>query len=232
LLNVDFDFRTDSMGRDPDSASQTLKSYHLQLWQKPLPNGSMLKLSDAGKQYLLGKHDSGEIRLTSDAISTSLAGHRVMAPIIEQVPQELVAELKTLGSTIGSRILFPGDSVAGKRSINVARGFHPRIKDRFDLTLECIRLHYLGEASPLEELLKRYDSFFGLFVDFAGYNSFFLLEDLVSAGEVKFFSDVPDPLTHSPYPKTREEYIEYAERTLAFLRARNLRIGAWLAEQE
>ena len=43
------------------------------------------------------------------------------------------------------------------------------IRDRFDLTLECIRRHYLDEPSPLSATLARYADFFGLFGDFAGY---------------------------------------------------------------
>ncbi|WP_113903400.1 DUF6994 family protein [Brevibacterium celere] len=38
-------------------------------------------------------------------------------------------------------------------TINGARGLHPRIVDRFDLTLECIRRHYRGEPSPLADLV-------------------------------------------------------------------------------
>ena len=41
-----------------------------------------------------------------------------------------------------------------------------QIADPFDLTLECIRRHYLGETSPLAETLRRYEQFFALFEDF------------------------------------------------------------------
>jgi len=33
---------------------------------------------------------------------------------------------------------------------------HPQIKDRFDLTLECIRRHYVGQANPLGNALAVY----------------------------------------------------------------------------
>lgn len=39
-IDVWFDVQTDSNGKDPDSASKTLKSYHQALWSKLLPNGS------------------------------------------------------------------------------------------------------------------------------------------------------------------------------------------------
>jgi hypothetical protein len=60
-------------------------------------------------------------------------------------------------------------------TINGARGFHPKIKDRFDLTVECIRRHYVDDPSPLSDTLARYEDFFGLFGDFRGYVDFFLL---------------------------------------------------------
>ena len=49
-----------------------------------------------------------------------------------------------------------------------------------DLTLECIRRHYLGQASPLSETLTRYGDFFALFGDFRDYVQFFLVNDLVT----------------------------------------------------
>ena len=55
--------------------------------------------------------------------------------------------------------------------------------------MECIRRQYLGETSPLAEVLSRYGDFFALFEDFEGYVDFFLLQDLVSDGlsSVRFF---------------------------------------------
>lgn len=89
--------------------------------------------------------------------------------------------------------------VDGKMTINAARGCHPRIKDRFDLTVECIRRQYLGEPSPLSDTLVRYADFFGLFEDFARYVGFFHLQDLVNedASTIKFFMPFAD-FTASP----------------------------------
>jgi hypothetical protein len=53
-------------------------------------------------------------------------------------------------------MIFPANKVDRKQTINGARGFHPRISDRFVLTLECIRRHYIGEPSPLAQTLARY----------------------------------------------------------------------------
>ena len=99
-------------------------------------------------------------------------------------------------------MVFPGNRIGRKMTINGARGFHPRIKDRFDLTVECIRRHYRNEWSPLSDALRRYADFFGLFGDFRGYVEFFLLQDLVTVdcSAVKFFTPFEDFNT-SPLPE-------------------------------
>ena len=43
-IDIHFDVQTDSKGKDPDSASPTLRAYHQLLWSKPLPNGQEMKL--------------------------------------------------------------------------------------------------------------------------------------------------------------------------------------------
>jgi Family of unknown function (DUF6994) len=65
-----------------------------------------------------------------------------------------------LGYTIGGMMVFPGNKVGGARTINGERGCNSLIDDRFDLTVECIRRHYLGEPSPLSDTLARYPDFF------------------------------------------------------------------------
>jgi hypothetical protein len=133
---------------------------------------------------------------------------------------------QSLGSTVGARILFPGNRVDGKPTINVARGFNAQIADRFDLTLECIRLHYLEQASPLAAALDRYANFFGLFDSFKGYVDFFLLGDLVQDGQVRFYLPF-DGEFGQPLPNTVDEYIEYMTNTMGFVAARNERISAF-----
>jgi hypothetical protein len=108
----------------------------------------------------------------------------------------------------------------------VARGFNAQIVDRFDLTLECIRLHYRGEPSPLAAALDRYADFFALFETFEGYVEFFLLDDLVQNGQVKFYLPF-DGEFGQPLPNTVDEYSEYMANTMGFVAARNLRISKW-----
>jgi hypothetical protein len=127
-------------------------------------------------------------------------------------------------------IVFPANRVDGKHTINVMRGFTRRIADRFDLTLECIRRHYLGQNSPLGETLSRYSAFFALFGDFDGYVDFFLLRDLLTedGSAIRFFMAFDDFNTSS-VPKDRESYREYRRRSIEFVEARNRRIDRHVA---
>lgn len=223
LVDTTFDVRTDSNGRDPDSASPTLKSYHQLLWSKPLPSGVPFDLVRVPGSYLTHSSQLGEFKLSSDTISNSLRCSKRRAGLIAQIPSENLDAFQALGATIGARILFPGNRVDKKPTINVARGFNAQIVDRFDLTLECIRLHYCGEPSPLATALDRYADFFALFETFEGYVDFFLLDDLVQSSQVKFYLPF-DGEFGQPLPNTVDEYNEYMANTMAFVEARNSRI--------
>jgi len=104
-------------------------------------------------------------------------------------------------------------------------GFHPRIKDRFDLTVECVRRHYLDEPSPLSDTLARYADFFALFGDFRGYADFFLLKDMVTDdySAVRFFMPFED-FTAAPLPASVDVYEAYMQLAVEFIEARNRRI--------
>jgi hypothetical protein len=227
-IATSFDVRSDSHGRDPDSASPTLRSYHQQLWSKPLPSGELFNLELTPGGYLTHSSQLGGFKLSSDTISNSLRGSKRRASLISQIPSVGLDAFQALGSTVGARILFPGNRVDGKATINVARGFNSQIADRFDLTLECIRLHYRGEPSPLAAALDRYANFFGLFDSFKGYVDFFLLGDLVQEGQVRFYLPF-DGEFGQPLPNTVDEYIEYMTNTMEFVAARNQRISKWSA---
>ena len=114
-------------------------------------------------------------------------------------------------------------------SINQSRGFNQIICDRFDFTLECIRLHYLGESNPLAEVLDRNREYFKLFGSFIGYVKFFLLDDLVNSNfdSVAFFIGTKD-FKDWGLPKTREEYLQYLQSSMDFTKKRNERIQNWV----
>jgi hypothetical protein len=225
-IDVTFDFRRDTpKGKDPDVASPTLRRYHKLLWSKRLPSGALFELSDARKgRYLHHSSAVGEFFLSSDAVIPSF---RKIPHIKSLIPYAEIEAFNAIGYTMGGMMLFPGNKIAGSMTINGARGCHPRIKDRFDLTLECIRRHYAGEASPLSEPLRRYAKFFGLFDDFRGYVEFFLLQDLVRGSDLQVRISQPyDGFESSPLPKSADEYRAYRDDAVALVHARNQRIRA------
>lgn len=226
-IDTNFDFRSDTApGKDPDSFSPTLRSYHKILWSKPLPNGKMFELVDTkDKAYLYHHSELGEFFLSSDSVIHSFSKWTSMAHIIGQFKNGEVEAFKSLGYTIGGMMIFPGNRIDGKATINGARGFHPLIKDRIDLTLECIRRHYKDETSPLKDTLSRYSDFFALFDSFKGYVDFFLLNDIVSKdySGIEFF--IPFENFKTPaVPKTFEAYCAYKDLAMDFVNKRNQRI--------
>ncbi len=227
IIDVTFDFRQDTRhGADPDAHSPTPRSYHRLLWSKPLPGGATFALDNRyPKRYLHHLSPLGEFFLCSDTVIPSFRRERALASIFEQIPASEHDQFMCLTYTMGGMMVFPGNRVAGGMTINGARGFHPRIKDRFDLTLECVRRHYTGDHSPLSEVLARYGRFFDLFESFQGYVEFFLLQDLVSAdySAVRFSAPFTE-FTRSPLPATLEAYRRYRDLSAEFVAARNARI--------
>jgi hypothetical protein len=226
-VDITFDFRSDTPpGRDPDTFSPTLRRYHQLLWSKPLPTGAPFELEVTTPPYLHHLSELGEFWLSSDAVIPTFSRELRLAHIIAQIPEAERAAFNHIVYTIGGMMVFPANRVGRKMTINGARGFHPRIKDLFDLTLECIRLHYLGESSPLGDTLTRYADFFGLFGDFTGYVDFFHLQDLMNevTSMVRFFLPCED-FTASPLPGTLDAYFVYRRRAVEFIESRSRRIA-------
>lgn len=222
-IDINFDFRSDTPpDKDPDFHSKTLRRYHKYLWSKPLPNGKFFSLNEG--KYLYHKSDLGEFFLSSDAITHSYRKVKRMSHIVSEIPHEVVSFL-SFGCTIGAYTLFPSNRVDGKPTINGARGMNHKIGDRFDITLECIRLYYEGKDSPLSATFKRYDDFFSLFEGFSGYVNFFLFQDLVAENysTVKFHLPFND-FDRSPLPSDINEYLQYKENTIKFVTARSQRM--------
>ena len=228
-IDITFNFYSDSGGKDPDSHSPTLKKYHKLLWSKALPNGEIFKLSDTdSNSYLTYKFGREEIALSSDSISNSYRDKKSISNILKDLTSE-VEKFRNIGSTIGGYILFPGKKIDGKMTINGSRGFNRKIADRFDLTLECVRLHYLGKPNPLENVLNQNSSFFKLFENFVGYVDFFLLQDLVNPDYelVYFLQPIKQVFESSPLPESKVEYLQYMQSSNSFTIKRNERIKQW-----
>jgi hypothetical protein len=220
----------DAKGKDPDTYSKTLNSYHHYLWSKFLPNGVMFNLESIGdyKYHLIYNNDSFIMKLSSDSIIHPYHYFKRMQHIISQIPQKDIEYFHHIGATIGGYIIFPSEKINGKGTINTVRGFHPLILDRFDLTLECIRRYYLEENSPLYDHFLRYKYFFNLFMDFKGYVDFFLLNDLVDENyHVKFWLPFTEFGITKALPKDKEEYNIYMSNVIEFVKNRNRRIELW-----
>ena len=227
-MNIDINFNVYSdtpKGKDPDSYSPTLRNYHKNLWSKKLPNGSLFKLNETIPMRLHHKSELGEFVLSSDSIANTYSSIKSTHNIIKNIKEEEIEKFVSLCSTIGGYIIFPSERINNQMTINGARGINKKIRDRFDLTLECIRRYYREEDNPLNETLKRYSSFFKLFVNFQGYVDFFLLQDLVdnNYSEIKYFIPFKS-FEESPLPDDTNHYKLYKENLSIFVVSRNERI--------
>lgn len=197
-----------------------------------MPNGKILELADNQKGvYLYHNSEIGQFTFGSDAITHFYRNQKRKEWITSQIPDE-VNELFNTGSTIGAYIIFPNNRIAGNMTINQARGVNRLIDDRFDLTLECIRLFYLGQKSPLVDTLVRYKNFFELFDDFMDYVRFFLLDDLIDGSQsIKFYLPFDQFKTQPKFSGT-DEYLCYKKGVMSFIRKRNERIREYGSGQK
>jgi hypothetical protein len=227
IIDVNFDFRADSNGGDPDAKSSTLRKYHRILWSKKLPNGKYLKLDEK----LHNETDACDYIFGSDSIIHSFSMWSKYQHIIKQIDPEEIEELRGLGYTIGGMLIFPKNRINNCHSINMARGCNRKIMDRFDLTLECIKRFYERKESPLTKSFNNYSDFLEMFVDFKNYVNFFHLQDLVTEDYTKINF-------HHPFvsfecnllPETTKEYLEYKKKNIIFINNRNRRIEKWVKD--
>ena len=242
-INVNYDFTSDtkgfwdgfwerndglgSGGADPDSKSKTLRIYSQLLWSKPLPNGEVKELEDGRSKFYLRWKD---FYFSNDSITASFRYYR-NRPFLEKV-KEVVGDYHQFVESylhklyqIGGEVIFPS-AVGG---INQTRGFRSDIRDRWDLTLECIRRYYRGEDSHLKEVLDKNKSFFDLFVDFKGYIDFFFFQDCVDEtySKVNLWLDTP-LFIKNPIPQTVEQYLDFIKKEIDFVEKRNKRIRDYI----
>ena len=227
-MNIDTSFNvyTDTpKGRDPDSHSPTLRNYHKFLWSKKLPNGLLFKLDETIPMRLHHKSDLGEFVLSSDSIAHTYSNIKSTTNIIKKIDTKELEKFVSLCSTIGGYIIFPSERINNQMTINGARGVNKKIRDRFDLTLECIRRYYQNLDNPLNNTLKNYESFFKLFGNFQSYVEFFLLQDIVSNNYSSINYLIPfEDFEKYPLPNDIEEYKLYKYNLTNFILNRNKRI--------
>jgi len=231
-IDVNFDFQAEAYLRfegkyeevDSDRWSPTLQEYHRILWSKQLPNGKMFTLEKINQNRLYHKSELGEFYLSSDRAVTTFS--KKGKHIISQMPKEEFKTFSQRVDSIGGIIIWPSNRINGKMTINGIRGFNRQIADRFDLTIECVRLYYQNDNSPLYDTFKRYDDFFSLFCNFKEYIEFFHLQDIVSDDYTTVKIATPfDDFKSSPIPNNLAEYFTYMDNTMKFVEARNARIA-------
>jgi len=217
-------------GGDADKYSLILREYHQALWSKPLPTGAILDLrADEYGISVTSPAELTHLRLSSDTIASTHSNyrHRGIDALWNLLPAEDQLRYDRRFYTIGGFIVFPRHS----NSINQRRGTDGRIDDRFDLTLECIRLYYEGvtdlDLNPLGDVLRADSHFFDLFGrgadGFASYVSFFHLGELAGDGRIRWFDGFTgDSWTFevSPLPKNLDAYRRYLDNVLRFVRDR------------
>ncbi|MFV2198820.1 DUF6994 family protein [Nocardiopsis sp. LOL_012] len=226
MIDTTYDFQTDTPpGKDPDAYSDTLHRYHRTLWSRDLPDGTRFDLTDGRPgSYLVHESVKGRFWLSSDTVVPTFP-HKAEA-VVAMLDDGESEAFWNLGYTIGGMMIWPGNRIGSKQTINGARGFHPRISDRFDLTVECVRRHYTGQQSPLSDVLARYADFFALFETLEGFIEHFLLHDLLDGDRVRFampFDDFAMPSV----PQDLATYRRYMETSMEFIHARNARIEAY-----
>ena len=175
--------------------------------------------------------DGTTLRVSSDTIATSHSGYAEIRPLHAGLPDQYRNYIENTFYRMAGFIVFP----VHPQSVNQLRGW--RLRDRFDLTLECIRRHYTGEAHPLADVMTQNARFFGLFgsghTGFLRYVEFFHLQWLVVDGSVRWFDgSLATPDLDAPrLPATADRYRAYLDSVVEFTDDRTERIRTWLRQQ-
>lgn len=215
---------------DPDAKNKNLQLLHQKLWSKKLPTGNFMDLKPAvdynGDNILLWEN----IRFSSDSLVTGFRYYDcryIMDELKSKLPNfhNYLEEYIKKSYTIGGMIIFPRHT----NSINQHRGCNKLIRDRLDLTIECIRLFYENKQNPLYNILMSDIEFFKLFKNFKGYVDYFLLQDIVSEDyksvEIYLGSGQFD---ETPLPQNIDEWFLWHDKTIEFIEKRNKRISEFL----
>ena len=232
-IDTNFHYTDDAGGMDPDIYSPKLREDLLFLYRKPLPNGTLFDLQK-GQDNTYDYLNFNGWRFGSDSISNTYTHQKNYQWMMKELEkedfyQELINEYRAIDYTIGCHILFPkNNNLSNPKSwsINQERGINPKICDRFDLTLECIRRFYQDEESPLYDKFKENKYFFDLFENFEHYVDFFYLNDLLinnNYSKINFFLPF-DNFKRNPKPQDTTEWKVFCEKQIEFIKARNKRI--------
>ena len=230
--------------KDPDGVNVQLRASHRLLWSKALPGGQVLELSALKwSDYLIVVSLPGGWTVGSDNFAVTHAN--ALPTLSRGLDRFADAHLCEL-CAIGGYIVFPNqraqqlptsaNEAARRWSVNQARGMERRISDRFDLTLEAIRLFYQGivqrSQNPIGDVLEAYRWWFDLFgkgadgfLEFADF--FFLTPMLDGEGRVRAFGPLGLAFDRALPKGDEAAYRAYIADQLAFVRRRNELIQHW-----
>jgi hypothetical protein len=234
---------------DPDLWHKGLRESHRILWSRPLPSGDAWSFEPTQDGYLKSSDpqasEPSEWSVGSDNFATT---HTIALPnMAAAIPGYENAHVHDF-CTIGGYIVFPNGKAqtrptqarARKWTLNQARGCERRISDRFDLTLEAIRLYFAGvttrDANPLGDVLDAYGWFFDPFGEgaegFQAYVDYFFLNPMVSGGRVvPLYGQALDFGDALPR-RSESAYSDYIEAQRAAVRARNELIACWWKQSD
>lgn len=218
-------------GWDADRWSPLLRDAHRRLWSKRLPSGGRLELS--ADLTVTAPGSIRGLRLSSDTIATTHERYpAVQTHGLWRALDPASRKRYDRGFyTLGGFMVFP----CHQQSLNQRRGTCSQVSDRFDLTLECIRLFYAGvtgaDRNPLGGVLLADAPFFDLFRSgtdaFESYVQFFYLQDLVADGRIRWFDNAQVDewqFDDTPLPQDQGTYVNYLENVLAFVTRRGNRL--------
>lgn len=239
VFDTSYDYKTDRPRKtkpDADRDSERLRQDHGLLWTKELNSQVVFAPTPPARRsdgYLIFTDGSGDRHwYGSDAITTSYTTWTrkpAMVKAIAGLTEEQKLRYLNPPYTAGSIMIWPVRS-KDPDTMNRVRGRHPRIGDRMDLTLECIRRHYAGEPEgPLENAIRSYADFFALYDGFQEFVEFFHFQDLVTEdfAQVRFFLPLED-FQRPGTPTTTAEYVTCREKSLELVERRARRMAAWV----
>ena len=79
MIDITFDFRSDSKGKYPDTYSPTLNAFHRALWSKELSNGELMELQSRGAPFVLTWKD---FCFTSDTMIVEMRSQKNIKIIV------------------------------------------------------------------------------------------------------------------------------------------------------